>query len=152
MFAVAGSEFVWWRKNTWTRYRPCLTCQMVIKIHIYISKEGHMAGKSFTPLTKKNHIQQWYCTYKENIFRGAQKNVFLLNIINTKLNTSTTQDALLNHQDNIIRIFFLLCTDLLYSSNICLQYVSMAMLLTTTQQEHVYRRQSEAAGQTSSDS
>lgn len=26
---------------------------MVIKIHIYISKEGHMAGKSFTPLTKK---------------------------------------------------------------------------------------------------
>lgn len=53
MFAVAGSEFVWWRKNTWTRYRPCLTCQMVIKIHIYISKEGHMAGKSFTPLTKK---------------------------------------------------------------------------------------------------
>lgn len=25
----------------------------VIKIHIYISKEGHMAGKSFTPLTKK---------------------------------------------------------------------------------------------------
>lgn len=97
MFAVAGSEFVWWRKNTWTRYRPCLTCQMVIKIHIYISKEGHMAGKSFTPLTKKNHIQQWYCIYKENIFREAQKNVFLLNIINKKLNTSTTQDALLNH-------------------------------------------------------
>lgn len=53
MFAVAGSEFVLWRKNTWTRYRPCLTCQMVIKIHIYISKEGHMAGKSFTHLTKK---------------------------------------------------------------------------------------------------
>lgn len=151
MFAVAGSEFVWWRKNTWTRYRPCLTCQMVIKIHIYISKEGHMAGKSFTPLTKKITYNNGTVLIKKTYLEKHKKNVFLLNIINTKLNTSTTQDALLNHQDNIIRIFSL-CTDLLYISTICLQYVSMAMLLTARQQEHVYRRQSEAAGQTSSDS
>lgn len=64
MFAVAGSEFVWGRKNTWTRYRPCPTCQMVIKIHIYISKEVHMVGKSFTPLKKKIHSQQWYLLRK----------------------------------------------------------------------------------------
>lgn len=54
MFAVAGSELVWWRKNTWTRYRPCLTCQMVIKIHIYISKEGRQ-GNLLLLLPKKSH-------------------------------------------------------------------------------------------------
>lgn len=70
---------------------------MVIKIHIYISKEGHMAGKSFTPLTKKITYNNGTVLIKKTYLEKHKKNVFLLNIINTKLNTSTTQDALLNH-------------------------------------------------------
>lgn len=70
---------------------------MVIKIHIYISKEGHMAGKSFTPLTKKITYNNGTVFIKKTYLEKHKKNVFLLNIINTKLNTSTTQDALLNH-------------------------------------------------------
>lgn len=78
MFAVAGSEFVWWRKNTWTRYRPCLTCQMVIKIHIYISKEGHMAGKSFTPLTKKITYNNGTVFIKKTYLEKHKKRFFFL--------------------------------------------------------------------------
>lgn len=56
MFAVAGSEFVWWRKNTWTRYRPCLTCQMVIKIHIYTYlRKVIWQGNLLLLLPKKSH-------------------------------------------------------------------------------------------------